>query len=349
MGLFDKKNCDICGDKIGLLGNRKLKDGNLCKNCAKKLSPFFDDRRGSTVEQIRDHLEYRERNKNVLAAFRPTRTIGKHGKKLYVDESKGQFVVARDYNDGENHDVINLSQVTNCYMDLDEHRTEEETTDSQGNQVSYNPPRYKFSYDYYVYIMVNSPYFDEIKIKTNNFQVNQDDHINRHNAEKECRDMVSYISQVTGTGSGMGMSMGYGAGNMQGQGASFGAGLVNQFFDQVEANRARMNQQQGYGQQGYQQPMNQGYGQQGYQQPMNQGYGNQGYQQPMNQGYGQQGYQQPMNQGYGNQGYQQPMNQGYGQQGYQQPMNQAGGAWFCQNCGAQNDGRFCENCGTPRP
>ena len=30
MGLFDKKNCDICGDKIGLLGNRKLDDGNLC-------------------------------------------------------------------------------------------------------------------------------------------------------------------------------------------------------------------------------------------------------------------------------------------------------------------------------
>ena len=39
MGLFDKKYCDICGDKIGLLGNRKLENGNLCKNCAKKLSP----------------------------------------------------------------------------------------------------------------------------------------------------------------------------------------------------------------------------------------------------------------------------------------------------------------------
>ena len=24
MGLFDKKYCDICGEKIGLLGNRKL-------------------------------------------------------------------------------------------------------------------------------------------------------------------------------------------------------------------------------------------------------------------------------------------------------------------------------------
>ena len=39
MGLFDKKYCDICGEKIGLLGNRKLEDGNLCKDCARKLSP----------------------------------------------------------------------------------------------------------------------------------------------------------------------------------------------------------------------------------------------------------------------------------------------------------------------
>ena len=53
MGLFDKKFCDVCGDKIGLLGNRKLEDGNLCKNCAAKLSPWFDDRRHTTLEDIR--------------------------------------------------------------------------------------------------------------------------------------------------------------------------------------------------------------------------------------------------------------------------------------------------------
>lgn len=56
MGLFDKKICDICGEKIGLLGNRKLDDGNLCKDCAKKLSPWFEDRRHSTVEDIHDGL-----------------------------------------------------------------------------------------------------------------------------------------------------------------------------------------------------------------------------------------------------------------------------------------------------
>ena len=86
------------------------------------------------------------------------------------------------------------------------------------------------------------------------------------------------------------------------------------------------DQQQGYGQQGYdqQQPgydQPQGYGQQpggydqqqpGYGQP---GYGQPGYEQP---GYGQQGYAPQQGGGYGGQqpGYDQP---GYGQQGYQQP------------------------------
>ena len=58
MGLFDKKYCDICGEKIGLLGNRKLEDGNLCKDCAKQLSPWFSDRRRSTVEDIKRQLAY---------------------------------------------------------------------------------------------------------------------------------------------------------------------------------------------------------------------------------------------------------------------------------------------------
>lgn len=72
MGLFDKKYCDICGEKIGLLGNRKLENGNLCKNCAKKLSPWFSDRRNSTVEEIKAQLAYREENRQKVAAFHTT-------------------------------------------------------------------------------------------------------------------------------------------------------------------------------------------------------------------------------------------------------------------------------------
>ena len=64
--LFDKKDCAICGGEIGLLGNRKLADGNLCKNCASKLSPWMTDRRESTVEEIRAHLNYREQNARIV-------------------------------------------------------------------------------------------------------------------------------------------------------------------------------------------------------------------------------------------------------------------------------------------
>lgn len=70
MGLFDKKYCDICGEKIGLLGNRKLEDGNLCKDCAKQLSPWFSDRRRSTVEDIKRQLAYREENRGRASQFR---------------------------------------------------------------------------------------------------------------------------------------------------------------------------------------------------------------------------------------------------------------------------------------
>ena len=76
MGLFDKKFCDICGEKIGLLGNRKVEDGNICSKCAKKLSPFFTGRKKSTVNEIKDQLAYREDNRKNLESFNPTRSFG---------------------------------------------------------------------------------------------------------------------------------------------------------------------------------------------------------------------------------------------------------------------------------
>ncbi|MBQ4248929.1 MAG: DUF4428 domain-containing protein, partial [Clostridia bacterium] len=85
MGLFSKKSCSICGGEIGLFGNRKLDDGNMCKNCAAKLSPWFSDRRKSTVAEIEEQLQYREANKEAIAAFNPTRTFGAN-MKLIIDE-----------------------------------------------------------------------------------------------------------------------------------------------------------------------------------------------------------------------------------------------------------------------
>jgi len=87
--LFEKKICDVCGGEIGLLGNRKLEDGNLCKNCAGRLSPWFEERRHSTVEQIKQQLAYRERNQADLQGFNPSRVIGGREYKVYVEDRDG--------------------------------------------------------------------------------------------------------------------------------------------------------------------------------------------------------------------------------------------------------------------
>ena len=172
MGLFDKKFCDVCGEKIKFLGNRKLEDGNLCKDCASKLSPWFSERRSSTVADIKAQLAYREENKAAVSAFHTTRTLGRYTKVL-LDEDARRFMVAKTGNiSSENPDVLDYSQVTGCDLDIDENRHELTRKDNEGKSVSYNPPRYEYSYDFYVHIFVNHPYFDEIRFNLNNGSVN---------------------------------------------------------------------------------------------------------------------------------------------------------------------------------
>ena len=164
--LFDKKICAICGAEIGLLGNRKLEDGNCCKKCAAKLSPWFNERRHSTVAEIKSQIEYREANRSEVEKFRVSRTIGENVKVL-VDEAAGKFMVtrARDLAE-ENPDVLRLDQVTGCDLQIREHRDEVywETKNEEGETVrkSYMPPRYRYSYDFRMVIHVNHPYFDEM-------------------------------------------------------------------------------------------------------------------------------------------------------------------------------------------
>lgn len=171
MGLFDKKYCDICGEKIGLLGNRKLEDGNLCKDCARKLSPFFSERRHSTVEEIKEQLAYREANKERVAAFHPTRTFNCR-EYLILDEDKRQLIVTnyRNWKD-ENPDVIDFVDVTGCDLDIDESRREIYRKNDEGKNVSYEPKRYEYSYDFNMTIAVNNPYFTEIPVRINDDEI----------------------------------------------------------------------------------------------------------------------------------------------------------------------------------
>ena len=352
MGFFEKKYCDICGEKIGLLGNRKLEDGNICSKCAGKLSPFFTGRKKSTLNDIKEQLSYREQNRERLNSFNPSMTFGRKTK-VYVDQGNGCFIVSKRSNyREENADIIDFSQVTSANYNVEEHRSEIYHKNSEGRNVSYDPPRYEYSYEIEITINVNSPYFSEIEFELTDNRPESRYTEEFRRVEQEANELINAVR-----GMGAPMNQGYGQPMQQ----PYGQQQFNQGYGQP--------MQQPYGQQqfnqGYQQPMQQPYGQQqfnqGYGQPMQQPYGqqqfNQGYGQPMQQPYGQQqfnqGYGQPMQQPYGqqqfNQGCRQPMQQGYAQQ--QQPFNQPQqGAlqWVCPACGCQNTGKFCEACGAQR-
>ena len=380
MGLFDKKYCDVCGEKIGLLGNRKLEDGNLCKDCAAKLSPFFSERKSSTVEEIKQQLAYREENQRQIASFRATRIIGDR-MKVMVDELGKRFVVTSSSDILKaNPDIIPLSDVISCNLDLQVDDTELMKEDAQGKEVSYNPPRFCYSYNFYIEISVNHPWFSQIR-----FRLNSSD--------------IEIVDEVTGMGAGMGRMMDSRQGmvhpeyNMdyrkyqqmadeivavltgqptaRGVAANVinnmadGQGFVNSVVNGIGAGMAGAGMMQGQagmqnpnmmqGQAGMQNP-NMMQGQAGMQNP-NMMQGQAGMQNP-NMMQGQAGMQNPnMMQGQagmqnsnmmqGQAGMQNP-NMMQGQAGMQNSNMMQNGSWVC-SCGMTNTGRFCQNCGSTQP
>ena len=169
--LFEKKDCEICGGEIGLLGNRKLVDGDMCKACAAKLSPWFEDRKESTVAQIKEQLAYRAANAAELKdSFRPTKTLGEYYKMyvMYENGCPSKFVISRnsDYIE-DNADIIKFTDVTSCNVDIEEEQNELKRENNDGEEVSYNPPRFEYRYDFCIELGVNSPYFDSISFRIN--------------------------------------------------------------------------------------------------------------------------------------------------------------------------------------
>lgn len=175
MGLFDvfkKKDCEICGKEVGMLGYKKLEDGEICKDCVKLLSPWFEDRRHATVAQIKEQLAYRAENKAAVQAFCATKVIGENHL-VYFDENTRRFFVAGDEDYlSENPDILSYDQVIGCELKIEEDKSEimREITDKDGNrkEVSYSPRRFLYQYDFEVIIRVQHPYFDDMKFRLNN-------------------------------------------------------------------------------------------------------------------------------------------------------------------------------------
>lgn len=175
MGLFDrfkKQDCEICGKEVGMFGYKKLEDGEICKDCVKLLSPWFEDRRHATVAQIREQIAYRERNAKEHEALTVSRKIGDEEYIMYIEEVDGVptrfFVTNRSDYRAENPDIISFKDVVSCVTDIQVRDEEIKERNAEGQLVSCTPRRYKHHHDFFIKMEIrNNPYFDNIKFRIN--------------------------------------------------------------------------------------------------------------------------------------------------------------------------------------
>ncbi len=161
----------MCGGRLGLFSWRRLKKGAVCRNCSEKLSPFFTGMRESTADEIREQIACRERNRAVYKDFKAGREFGENDR-IVLDEKEERFVVypAR-YTAGREPDVIDVSSVRDAVFETDETKVEVKYKDRDGLEVSYDPPKYQYRFDYFAKIHTKSPYYPVIRIKLNKKEV----------------------------------------------------------------------------------------------------------------------------------------------------------------------------------
>ena len=167
MGLFSKKYCEFCGEKLGLFGNTTLKDGYMCKNCGAKVSHWYSVGKSNSVADLHEHFMYREENKQKVADFRVTKSMGEYFKVL-IDEDAARVMVTSTTDFAKsNPDVFELNDITSASYEVSESKTELKDKDKDGKSISFEPKRYEYRYDFYITFYVKNPYFSTIKFKVN--------------------------------------------------------------------------------------------------------------------------------------------------------------------------------------
>ncbi len=359
MALFEKKFCDLCGEKVNLLTRQKLSDGFLCSDCKKKLSSFSSDWDDRTIEDVKAHLAAREQNKQKFASVSATRTVGPNGE-ICVDDRNGKFYFAygKDYKEN-NPEVFDFNQLLDFWF-VEEYRTltdsdndgvadKYENNNTAGNTNNFGRPGMMnggmmnpgmmnpgMMNPGMMGGMMNGGMMGGMMNGMVQIPQNLQQYFRRTQStsmnDNSPRELSSIELHIKVNHAYIKRDIIFDVASNCSDPSDLNRAF-NMCYEIVQALTAikggnTVNNNNGYQQQnnGYQQ-MNNGYAQQnnGYQQ-MNNGYAqqNNGYQQ-MNNGYAQQnnGYQQ-MNNGYAqqNNGYQQ-MNNGYAQQnnGYQQMNN----------------------------
>ena len=182
MGLFKKENCCICGGKTGML-DKKCLSGKVCKECTKKMSPWFDDYKNSNAGALDAQRLGREIDVGLVEAkmYNFSKIFGEFGV-ILIDEKEKRFVAFPDTSSGLfgnqkkvesiddvidlGPDIIRFDQVEDFEIDITETTREEKQT-VNGQQVSYNPPHILYMETFTLRMKINHPYVKSIYIQLN--------------------------------------------------------------------------------------------------------------------------------------------------------------------------------------
>ena len=122
MGLFKKKKCAFCDEKIGAFNKgKRFTDGELCCDCSSELSPNWYDTARYTIHDAAMHIDKRKENlKRLTSEFAPDVYYG-FRPTLFIDNERKLFCItlggAREcYGDvpryvNENCDLFSFSQL----------------------------------------------------------------------------------------------------------------------------------------------------------------------------------------------------------------------------------------------
>ena len=330
MGLFDKKFCDICGEKVNMLTQKKLSDGQLCSDCKHKLGSFTSGWKQRTVQDVKNHLEQREQNKQKYQQFNCTATAGGRYSSLQVDFNHRWFIFAidnRDFKSG-NPQVFEFSQLQDFWIEP-EYRTLDDS-DNDGipdNRDNFDNRQLNNSNSFggnmnRMNNMMNSSMLN-IPLAAQPFVRNSSSYSSPNEIREVCNVRVYFrvTDQFITNPIGFDVTSGISSGNQM--------ELMNAYETAVQVMQLCQQIKQGGA------PVNQGFNQ------MNQGYG-----QPQQNMGGFTG--SPVQNAAYTAASAQVQSNAYNNAAPVTPQT-VDASWFCSSCGTRNEGKFCQGCGCAKP
>lgn len=173
-----QENCSVCGNKLTRFGSKVLKDGMLCRNCAKLASEWLEDADFAemTVEQIREHLAYRQKNQEKLAEFKGSKVVdGKYS--LFIDDESKDFLISKrsDYVQ-DNADLFNINEIRKVRI------VERKYLNKDGSDVC-------------VQLVLRHPQFSSLKFQVNEFGCLNRDSEEYQQALKQAYECVNALKE----------------------------------------------------------------------------------------------------------------------------------------------------------